>query len=167
MIKTTCWVVVLLATILAMIASGCSFAIYRPNPTEDTLYLTPIPQSTLDAITITPPITTRLQAVIAACRVLGTTRLEFSTSPSVLSVEEMRLADAIQQTGFPGATSDALPARSDVWLVIFDGDYRIIPPDPMHTYTPEPPGHGCAAVIIVTNNGLSGGAGTLRCPTSP
>lgn len=150
---------------LLIFLSGCSGLQSTVTPTEDTLYLTPMPQSTLDAAIITAPITTKLQAVIAARRELVTTRLEFSASPGVVLVEEMDLEDAIRQAGFPGLFGDARGADSQVWLIIFEGYYQIVPPDIMHTFTPGAPGHGCAAVIIVASSGLPGGAGTLTCPT--
>ena len=33
-------------------------------------------------------------------------------------------------------------------LVMLKGEYRIIPPDPEHTYTPEPLAEGCISVIV-------------------
>ena len=108
-----------------------------------------------------------MQAVIAARRYLGTTRLEFSTPPNIVSVEEMNLTNANRRAGFPGAAVNDVPGDTKVWLVIFEGDYRIVPPDPMHTLTPNPPGHGCSAVIILANIGLPSGIGTLGCPSLP
>ena len=150
---------------LLIFLSGCSGLQSTVTPTEDTLYLTPMPQSTLDAAIITALITTKLQAVIAARRELGTTRLEFSAPPSVLSIEKMNLADAYRAAGFTQPSASDLSGETSAWLIIFEGDFRIVPPDPMHTFTPGAPGHGCAAVIIVANGGVSGGAGTLTCPT--
>ena len=145
---------------------GCTGQPSPSTPTEDTFYLTPIPQNTLDATVITPPIATKPQAVIAARKEMGTTRLEFSEPPIVVTVEEMHPADVIHLSGFPENTTNPLPADSEVWLVIFEGDYRINPPDPMHTFTPEPPVQGCAAVIIIASSALPYGTGTIACPTS-
>ena len=152
--------------LIAAFFTGCSGTKFQSPSAEDNLYLTPIPQSTLDAFVITPPITSKMQAVLMARRELGTTRLEFTEPPSVVSVDEMDLADANRAAGFPQSSTNDLSGDTNAWLIIFEGDFRIVPPDPMHTYTPEPAGPGCAAVIIITSNGMSSGIGTLDCPTS-
>ena len=158
--------IVLLITFL----SACSGSQLSSTPTEDTRYLTPIPQATLDAFiaTLTAPITTKMQAVIAARRELLATRLEFSNPPSVLFVEEMKLVDALQRAGQSDKiNSPGKPSNTKVWLVIFIGDVQIIPPDPMHTLTPAPPSTGCATVIINSDTGLSEGVRGTACPKFP
>jgi hypothetical protein len=84
-----------------------------------------------------------------------------------VSVEEMDLGDANRAAGFPEPSTNDLSSDTNAWLIIFEGDFRIVPPDPMHTYTPEPAGHGCMAVIIIANSALPSGAGTVNCPTEP
>ncbi|HSB67552.1 MAG TPA: hypothetical protein VLD65_13325 [Anaerolineales bacterium] len=164
--KTDLMIFVIVSSLIPFFL-GCSGRPSPSTPTEESLYLTPIPQSTLDSFVMTPPITSKMQAVIIARRELSTTRLEFTAPPGVISVEEMSLADAIRVTGFPSSSTNDLIGDTRAWLVVFEGDYRIVPPDPMHTYTPEPAGHGCAAVIVMVSSALPGGAGTLNCPTEP
>jgi hypothetical protein len=132
---------------------------------EDTSYLTPIPEATLAAYQSESPIENKLQAVIAAQRVLQTTRLDYQEEPVVVSVDEMRLEKAhqsVQQLQPGDYFYEDRPDDTKVWLVMFEGMWRIIPPDPEHTYTPEPFSYGCIYVIIDRDNRSE--MGTIACP---
>lgn len=158
-----------LLILIIVIVSGCTIGLQQSNPTEDTLYLTPIPQSTLLAysLQITPPISTKLQAVILARRQLMTTRLVFTGEPVVVSAEEMSLDEALQQIGETGGTSYIdKPGNSKIWLVTFEGEIQIIF-DPLHTTTPNPPAHRCAYVIVDANNTEGTQVTSKNCPSSP
>ncbi|GAB4580796.1 MAG: hypothetical protein Fur0022_35380 [Anaerolineales bacterium] len=140
--------------ILGFVLSSCTQA-------EDTTYLTPIPQATLLAYPESTPIQTKLQAVISARLLLLEIRIEFAEPPRVLSVEQVSLEEAHRQTEIIGhSTSEGRPGNTEVWLVLFEGDYQIIPPDPEHT--PVAPTHGCAYVIIDVKTGQREG-GTVEC----
>jgi hypothetical protein len=133
--------------------------------TEDTTYLTPIPQSTIAAYTEDIPIKNKQDAAIAAQALLSSTRLEYEVLPRVTFVENLPLEEAhqkVRQTQ-PGAYSpEDRPGNTRVWLVLFEGEWRIVPPDPEHIYTPEPLAHGCAFVIIDRKNDRSE-IGTIKC----
>ena len=97
------------------------------------------------------PVDSKLQAAIAAQVIIRTSRLDYETAPKVISVEEMTLAEAqkIVRQLKPGNTyHDDIAGDTKVWLVMLKGEYRIIPPDPEHTYTPEPLAEGCISVIV-------------------
>lgn len=157
-----------LVAIITLTVFGCSAVNSRTNPTEDTRYLTPIPESTLMAFRLTPPVTSKLQAVIFARQELGTTRLHFLAPPSVYLVEETTLDKALETVGRSGMTSYTdVPGDTKVWLVVFEGEVQIIPPVPTQTATLAPYRHGCASVIInVDNLGGAGVSGTA-CPAIP
>jgi hypothetical protein len=116
---------------------------------EDTTYLTPIPQSTLSAYREVYPIETQLEAVIAARAHLGASRAQFVEEPKVLLVEQMTLAEADKRIA-PSGPSVIQPSQGEtpVWLIIFEGDWQVFPPDPSHTVTPPPPRHGCSYVVV-------------------
>ena len=144
--------------IFVLVLSGCASPV-------DTAYLTPIPQATLFAYNKGTPVENKLQAVIAARLFLFTTRMEFAEPPSVVSVESIPLEYALSQTKKPGATTnDDRPGNTNVWLVIFEGNYQIIPPDPEHIFTPEAPLHGCAYVIVDPNTIGRNEGGSIACP---
>ena len=143
---------------LVLLLSSCAIS-------EDTTYLTPIPQNTLDAYLNRPPADEKLQVVVAARLFLGTTRIVFTEPPDVLSIESISLEEARQRVDQPETTLyEDRPGNTTTWLVIFEGDYQIIPPAPENTLPPEPAHHGCAYVIVdpFTMEGDEGG--TFGCP---
>ena len=122
--------------------TSCSNLMNPTTTAEEALHLTPIPDETLAAYQEGTPITSKLQAVIAARTFLETTRLSFTTEPSVISVVEE-------------------PAK--VWKIVFEGDWLVTPPDPNHTLTPPPPEHGCVYVTIDETDQVRTEMGTGTC----
>ena len=156
---------IVISTILFM---GCSTFAGQDIATEDTAYLTPIPRETLQAYQFDTPVRNKMEAVIAARRSLDNTIYMFYTEePAVLSVEEMRLEDALKRVAQAGVfnTSEERLGDRKVWLVIFEGEWQeIVPPAPGHpVVTPEPPSHECVYVIIDQNDVNSSEGGTMKC----
>ena len=136
---------------------GCSAVTGSSSVIEDTTYLTPIPQETLQAYKLGTPIRDKLQAVIAA-RIQLNNPPHFKSSgvPKVVSVDETILDEAHKRVAQSGSYSGENSAgNTKVWLVIFEGDWQATPPDPSHTMTPPPPFHGCS-YVIVNADGKSG-----------
>lgn len=162
-------ILVLLVAALIILLSiiYVAFALTRGG-TEDKTYLTPIPQGTIDAFRNTSELKTKLQAVIAAQRVLPASRIRFEQPPRVRSVAKTTLSDAYQQVAQSGETyTYTLPDSTPVWLVWFEGNLRIEggPRPPNATEVPSQFGPGCAYVIILTSNQQAGTAvGGLSCP---
>lgn len=123
-------------------------------------HLTPIPEATVRAYRPGTPVDDELDAVIAARAYLETSRLRFSAPPVVRSAEELTVAEANQRLN-PSSTDDRQARAGDprVWLVEFEGDWQVIPPDPLHTVTPEPPQPGCVQVLI---DGADGSGTSVR-----
>jgi hypothetical protein len=144
---------ILIAGMVLAFLWGCSGSGSNPSM-EDTSYLTPIPESTLSAYRSEMPITNKLEAVIAAQMFMRTTRLEYEETPRVVSVDELTLDEAQRRVRDPESGNyyfEDRPGDTKVWLVVLEGNYRIIPPVP--DYTPEPFGRGCAYVIIDQDGG--------------
>ena len=143
--------IVAVAASLALLA-GYAVATGLGLPTDDTTYLTRVPEETLFAYRVEPPISDKLEAVVAARLSLQTSRLRFARAPTVLSVESLKLEDAHKRVEQPGiAHYEDRPGDTNVWLVIFKGEAQVFPPDPEHTYTPPPPQHGCFYVMSDAN----------------
>ena len=154
--------IVACAASLTLLA-GYAVSISLGLPTDDTTYLTPVPEETLFAYRVEPPISDKLEAVMAARLSLQASRLHFSLIPVVVSVEALKLEDARQRVEQSGITHyEGRPGDTKVWLIIFEGELQLIPPDPEHTYTPRPPQHGCIYVIVDADD--SGGQlGGMDC----
>ncbi len=149
---------------MAILSTACSSSITGAQATEDTTYLTPVPETTLAAYRPGSPIESRLQAVIAARASLATTRLRYAETPEVVWAEEMKLEDAHKRAAQPGvSTYEDRPGDTKVWLVVFEGEWQVIPPDPLHTVTPPPPSHGCAYVILDATDSGRNEIGTMDC----
>ena len=108
------------------------------------------------------PVQTKLQAAIAAQSDLGATRLHYAVSPQIIFIWQMSFDQAHRRA----RTSGGPGSGSDVWLVIVEGDYQIIPPGmpttvPDVTPTPIPVVHGCAFVIMTTADGMPLSMGTM------
>ena len=147
---------------------GCSTFAGQGTATEDTAYLMPIPQDTLNAYQVRLPIDNKMEAVIVARRDLDTNiYMSYTEQPTVVSVEEMRLEDALKRVAQPGVSNASEERLGDmkVWLVIFEGEWQIIvPPAPEHpVVTPEPSSHGCVYVIINQNDSSHYEGGTMEC----
>jgi hypothetical protein len=137
--------ITLLAVSLVLIA-GCS-------QLEDKSYLTPIPDATYLAYKMGSPIETKLQAVMAARGYLSF-HMTVIGGPVVISAERLSLKDAFKKSS-PNDTNPNyfMPPDTIVWLVIFQGEVQILPPDPLHTVTLMPPQHSCIDVILVASDG--------------
>ena len=162
--KAASTVPMVIATILL---TGCSTFAGQGAATEDTAYMTPIPKETLQAYQWDTPVRNKMDAVILARLSLDTTRLSYTETPKVLSVEEMSLEDARKRVAQPGVfkTYEEGSGDAKVWLVLFEGDWQMTgpPPDPEHPETLGPPSHGCVYVIIDQNDGSQGEIGTIEC----
>ena len=131
---------------------------------EDKTYLTPVPEGTLHAYGETRAVGGKLQPVNEAWLMLSASRLEFRDTPRVILVEELTLEDAHQKVGIPRPGDyhfEDRPGSTRVWLVIFEAEARIIPPDPEHTFTPGPFWPGCTYVIVDQEGRME--LGTRKC----
>jgi hypothetical protein len=137
----------------------------RSTASEDKAYLTPIPEATLAAYRAGSPIRSKLQAVIAARISVRATRLRYTEPLKVVMAEELKLEDAHKRVAQPGVyTYEDRPSDTAVWLVILEGDWQVLPPDPLHTVTPLPPSHGCAYVMLDANDSGRTEIGGVECP---
>jgi hypothetical protein len=117
------------SVLAAMLLSSCNAVAGHAVPMDDLRYLTPIPEATLAAFSPDQPITSRVEAVIAARRLLETTRLSFSTSPGVIYVDQITLGEALQRENVPTQEYQYYhPTGTMIWLVAFEGEGQVIPP---------------------------------------
>ena len=160
---------IVLIVIAAILLMGCSTFTGQSTATEDTAYLTPIPRETLQAYQFQfgSPTEDKMQAVIVSRFILDTTRLSYTETPKVLSAEEVRFEDARRRVAQPGFLrvihSEEMPGDTKVWLVLFEGDWRMTGPAPEEPITPGPPTHGCVYVIIDANDNGANQFGTTEC----
>ena len=135
------------------------------SKTEDTTYLTPIPESTWSAYRQQGPITTNLEAVLAATREIYYSRMTFTQgAPKVVSAEKRDIAHEETLLGYPFVSSDEGPEITQVWLVVFEGQWQMLPPMsndllPLQT--------GCIYVILDANKSGGGYYSAGNCQPMP
>lgn len=133
--------------------SGCS---QQMDPSLQT----PITRETLDAFRNPPLIQNQQQAALAALRKLGESRLEYNQPPKVISVAKMSNRAAMKHLATSGMEDFTVVDR-EVWLVVFEGEFRIVPFGP--GTTPGAFGHRCVWVVIGVENDQGGRVKSAPC----
>jgi hypothetical protein len=111
---------------IILLATSQACSLVNNIEQDGTTYLTPIPWQTVSAAQIGDPIINKFEAVIAAQRALGTTRLRSSGTPRAVFVDRLRYEDASRNFIPPEASAaDRYPADTQVWLVVFAGHWRV------------------------------------------
>lgn len=150
----------LFKTILFVLAFGsvifsmsCSAIPTENKPTEDTSYLTPIPDATRKAFKNDSPVTNKLEAAIVALSRSNAAHFGFTQTPTVISVEKINIDEAVKRITATGSTETGNGWSSEVWFVVLEGEIQVIPPPPPPgvTATPWQPFHGCNFEMFPTN----------------
>src|SRR5512138_954191 len=107
----------------------------------------------------------KLEAVIAARAQLSGTRLQFTQGePQPVLAEEMTLAEAKERIPKnPGEvySSEDRPANTKVWLIVFKGQWQILPPVSNDL---QPLENGCIYVTIdIEHEGYTAICATKEC----
>jgi hypothetical protein len=141
-----------LAGLIAFIGISSAGCDRIKDLTEDKSYLTPLPQAALDAFQPGQLVQTRLQAVIAAQEGILTFHRNWISQPAAIFAEKMDYEAALQFLKQPETSDhyDPTPLNTPVWLVVFEGKWRIIAP--LGTLTA--PFSGCAYVVLNADDGM-------------
>ncbi len=151
---------VLLSLGLLIIALSCSAG-------GGDQYLTPIPEATLSAYKFGAPVQTRLDAAIAGRKLLLPLRVKPIGTPQIVPEERLTLEAAYRRIGHTEAQYAGRPKDLPVWLVIFEGQWQLIPPDPGHAATLPAPYHGCVYSLFAAGDGEMISGGDVACPAKP
>lgn len=150
--------------LVAVLVIGCSSFNVPSGAKDDTSYLTPVSTQTLERFRFDAPIKNKTEAAIAAQLILSSTRLRPNANPQIVSVEELALAEARRRVARAGVfVNEDRPADTPVWLIVFEGEWQVFPPDPSHTITPAPPSHGCVYVMLDGNDPGRSEVGGIEC----
>ena len=139
------------SAILILFFLGNSGCIFSSSPPNDDAFLKPIPEETLQAFQYGYTIETRLQAVIAARREIGAFVGNYSDIPQVVSVEEMKYAQAISRLGENVSHEiDNHPENLKVWMVVFLCEVHLPTPTPDQALLAS---QSCTFVILDRQDG--------------
>ena len=137
--------------------SGCtSFPLVGSD-----IYLTPVPEETLQAYELNQPVGNQLEAVMAAHYALQTTRIEPVETPQVIYAEKMTLQAALDRIDPEGKESNVAHHSSalEAWLVVYKGKWRLLTPVGDYTETQD----ACAYVALKSEDGDSVSIGLSVC----
>ncbi len=126
---------------------------------------TPALTATLPAYHPGLPISSREEAISAALAYLNQSRLHYRRPPQVIFVEKMKAADAHRRLREKGVNTfdNEKEGTTRVWLVIFQGAWQVLPPDPSHSETPPPLAPGCVYVIMDARDGGEAALAGIDC----
>jgi hypothetical protein len=147
----------LLTVVCCLATAGCA-------PTEDTSYLTPPAEATLDAFDWKRPIETKRDAVIVGTSLLNDGRRVPLEPPQILYVGESNRNEAANRLyNTTGIAYEDWPEDEMVWLVITKGKWHIYGP-PSESGPSEPALiQGCAYALFYVN-GEPISSGGVACP---
>lgn len=156
--------ILLIIVSAAVSIAGCSIPAKEGTATQTVTVAPSIPETTLPAYRPGSLIASPQEAVNVARVSMEQSRLRYVNTPKVVSTEQLKLEDAHKRVAQPGVIiSEDRPSDTIVWLVIFEGEWQIVPPDPGHAATPVPPVHGCAYVIMNASDGGRVEVGGVAC----
>jgi hypothetical protein len=142
------------------ILSLCILGISGCSQRLDPALQTPITQETLRAYKPGQAINNSLQAGIAAQDSINISRFSYEEPPRVIFDQNLKYGEAKKLIYKPsGYEFDENPFDMQIWLVIFEGEFRITPP----MATPFPLHHGCVYVMINSKDGMPLRIGGSEC----
>lgn len=152
--------ILLLLALIGLVIATFVIVSSLMSKAEDNIYLTPIPESTWSAYRRDAPINSKYDAVIVATQQIHSWRLVFTQGePKVVYAEKMNVEDVRDLLRIQYEE----PGNTKVWLVIFKGQWQVLPPmvDEL-----EPVETGCINVIVPVNdsNSYMGAGDCIQLP---
>jgi hypothetical protein len=147
----------LLLSSVLILAAACS-------PPKHTASPAPIPEATAGPYRLGSPVETKIEAVSVGSQLLQAPGFKWIGSPRVVLAEQMTYAEANTRMGLGEAQYDVWPEETSVWLVVFQGQWKLIPVNPA---TPSPPSmsyEGCVMTIFAARDGSLISKGDAVCP---
>jgi hypothetical protein len=92
--------------------------------------------------------------------------IKWTESPNAVLAEEMSYADAVQWIGVSDGSYDLWPQETRVWLVVFKGQWLLIPLDPTQANPAPIHYEGCVFSLFTARDGELISMGDFVCPTN-
>jgi hypothetical protein len=154
----------LLFLLLFINTAGCSGLKGLIKRSEDRAFLTPVAEETLQAYRVGAPVRNKLQAMTAAQAWLRFyPSFRYVPPIRIVSAEQMKYREAKLRIAQPDQdTYYSILPDTYVWLVVFNGEFQIIPGESHGT--PYPAGTGCVSMIVDASDGsVLRGSGVKKC----
>ncbi len=148
----------LLLSSLLILAAGCSAP-------KDISYLAPTPDATLGSYPPGSPVETRTDAITLASKLFEEKGgIKWIESPRTILTEEMSYAEAQKWIGVGDAHYELWSPETQVWLVVFKGQWQLIPLDPTQAAPPSLGYEGCVFSLFTVRDGELISMGDSACP---
>jgi hypothetical protein len=148
----------LLLSSLLILTVGCS----APKATS---HVTPTLVATLESYQPGSPVETTTDAIIVAGTLFEEKGgAQWIEPPQPVFVEEMSYAAAVERLGVGEGEYNLWPPEARVWLVVFKGQWELVPLDPTQA-NPEPVRYeGCGFTLFTARDGEWISMGDATCP---
>jgi hypothetical protein len=149
-----------LLSILFLLAASCS-------ATKDVSYLTPTPPTIPTLDQPSDLVATELDAITLGGKLFEEKGgIQWIDAPTTVLAKEMPYAEAVKLLGEGVAQYDLWPQETQVWLVVFKGQYQLIPLDPNQA-NPQPLNYeGCVFSLFTADEGEWMAGGDFVCPAN-
>ena len=149
-----------LLSILFLLTASCS-------ATKDVSFLTPTPAATPTLDQASDLVVTELDAITVGGKLFEEKGgIQWIDAPTIVLAKEMLYSEAVKLLGEGVAQYDLWPRETKVWLVVFKGQWQLIPLDPNQA-NPQPLNYeGCVFSLFTAVKGEWLAGGDFVCPAS-
>ena len=139
-------------------AAGCS----APKATSD---FAPTPAATIESYQPGSLVETTTDAITVAITLFEEKGgAQWIEAPQPVFVEEMSYAEAVEQLGVGEGEYNLWPPETKVWLVVFKGQWELVPLDPTQANPPPVSYEGCGFTLFTARDGEWIAMGDATCP---
>jgi hypothetical protein len=149
-----------LLTILFFLTASCS-------ATNDVTNFTPTPAAVPTLDQPSDLVVTELDAITLGRKLFEEKGgIQWIEAPTIVLANEMLYTDAVKLLGEGVAQYEIWPRETKVWLVVFKGQYQLIPLDPNQA-NPQPLDYeGCVFSLFTAVKGEWMAGGDFVCPAN-
>jgi hypothetical protein len=149
-----------LLSILFLLTASCS-------ATKDVSFLTPTPAATPTLDQPSDLVVTELDAITVGGKLFEEKGgIQWIDAPTTVLAKEMLYSEAVKLLGEGVAQYNLWPRETKVWLVVFKGQWQLIPLDPNQA-NPQPLNYeGCVFSLFTAVKGEWLAGGDFVCPAS-
>jgi hypothetical protein len=137
------------------------------SATKDVSFLTPTPAATPTLDQPSDLVVTELDTITVGGKLFEEKGgIQWIDAPTTVLAKEMLYSEAVKLLGEGVAQYDLWPRETKVWLVVFKGQWQLIPLDPNQA-NPQPLNYeGCVFSLFTAVKGEWLAGGDFVCPAS-
>jgi hypothetical protein len=135
------------------------------SATEDGSSFTPIPDTTPTLDQPSDLVVTELDAITVGGKLFEEKGgIQWIGAPTTVLAKEMLYSEAVKLLGEGGAQYDLWPRETKIWLVVFKGQWQLIPLDPAQAAPLPETYEGCVLSLFTARDASLISMGDSVCP---